>query len=176
MAKIRVYELAKVLGMESRQVLKMLGEAGEFVRSASSTVEPPVIVALCRRLGVPVPALESRREPRLPEGPVLSWPRAAPRPAHPLGLPPGTGPRPLGRSVIRPEPRPHRTRDQDAADAVTILGPTARPRSKGSSLTPEDRQQARERQKDREWEKLWALNALIPADERRLWVDAGIAR
>jgi translation initiation factor IF-2 len=42
-AKVRVYELAKELGMESKAVLAKLQELGEFVRSASSTVEPPVV-------------------------------------------------------------------------------------------------------------------------------------
>ncbi|WP_432526250.1 translation initiation factor IF-2 N-terminal domain-containing protein, partial [Kineococcus mangrovi] len=43
MAKVRVYELAKEFGVESKVVLATLKEMGEFVRSASSTVEPPVI-------------------------------------------------------------------------------------------------------------------------------------
>jgi len=41
-AKVRVYELAKELGVESKTVLSMLKDMGEFVRSASSTVEAPV--------------------------------------------------------------------------------------------------------------------------------------
>ncbi|MBU6243193.1 MAG: translation initiation factor IF-2, partial [Acidobacteria bacterium] len=43
MAKVRVYELAKDLGMDSKEVLAKLQEMGEFVRSASSTVEAPVV-------------------------------------------------------------------------------------------------------------------------------------
>ncbi|MFL6288309.1 MAG: translation initiation factor IF-2 N-terminal domain-containing protein, partial [Actinomycetes bacterium] len=43
MAKVRVYELAKELGVESKVVLAKLQDMGEFVRSASSTVEPPVV-------------------------------------------------------------------------------------------------------------------------------------
>ena len=43
MAKVRVYELAKDCGMDSKDVLAKLQEMGEFVRSASSTVEPPVV-------------------------------------------------------------------------------------------------------------------------------------
>jgi translation initiation factor IF-2 len=42
-AKVRVYELAKELGVESKVVLAKLQDMGEFVRSASSTVEPPVV-------------------------------------------------------------------------------------------------------------------------------------
>ena len=43
MAKVRVYELAKELGVESKTLLNHLKEQGEFVRSASSTIEPPVV-------------------------------------------------------------------------------------------------------------------------------------
>ena len=43
MAKLRVYELAKELGVESKELLAHLKEQGEFVRSASSTIEPPVV-------------------------------------------------------------------------------------------------------------------------------------
>jgi len=42
-AKVRVYELAKDVGMDSKDVLAKLQEMGEFVRSASSTVEAPVV-------------------------------------------------------------------------------------------------------------------------------------
>jgi len=42
-AKVRVYELAKDLGLESKELLAKLQEVGEFVRSASSTVEAPVV-------------------------------------------------------------------------------------------------------------------------------------
>ena len=43
MSKVRVYELAKELGLESKELLAKLQEVGEFVRSASSTVEAPVL-------------------------------------------------------------------------------------------------------------------------------------
>jgi len=42
-AKVRVYELAKEFGVESKAVMAKLGEMGEFVRSASSTIEAPVV-------------------------------------------------------------------------------------------------------------------------------------
>ncbi|MBM6699760.1 translation initiation factor IF-2 [Bifidobacterium pullorum subsp. saeculare] len=42
MAKPRVYEIAKSLGIDSKTALEKLKEMGEFVKSASSTVEPPV--------------------------------------------------------------------------------------------------------------------------------------
>ena len=43
MAKARVYDLAKDLGVESKDVLAKLKDMGEFVKSASSTVEAPVV-------------------------------------------------------------------------------------------------------------------------------------
>ncbi|WP_039787947.1 translation initiation factor IF-2 N-terminal domain-containing protein, partial [Actinoalloteichus spitiensis] len=40
--KARVHELAKELGVTSKEVLKKLADLGEYVKSASSTVEAPV--------------------------------------------------------------------------------------------------------------------------------------
>jgi len=48
-AKVRVYELAKELGLESKELLAKLQEVGEFVRSASSTVEAPVVRKLMEK-------------------------------------------------------------------------------------------------------------------------------
>lgn len=42
MAKLRVHELAKELGTTSKIVLQALKDSGEFVKSASSTIEAPV--------------------------------------------------------------------------------------------------------------------------------------
>ena len=43
MSKVRVYEVAKELGIESKAAVAKLQELGEFVRSASSTIEAPVV-------------------------------------------------------------------------------------------------------------------------------------
>ncbi|MDK7162421.1 MULTISPECIES: translation initiation factor IF-2 [Winkia] len=43
MAKLRVHELAKELGTTSKNLLGILKEQGEFVKSASSTIEAPVV-------------------------------------------------------------------------------------------------------------------------------------
>ena len=40
--KARVHELAKELGVTSKELLNKLAEQGEYVKSASSTVEAPV--------------------------------------------------------------------------------------------------------------------------------------
>jgi len=80
-AKVRVYELAKELGMESKVVLVKLQELGEFVRSASSTVEPPVVRKM-RELypaAAPIetpekkaPAKSAAKKAAASESPVLS--------------------------------------------------------------------------------------------------------
>jgi len=57
-SKVRVYELAKELGVESKVVLAKLAELGEFVRSASSTVEAPVV----RKLKDAMPAAPAAAE------------------------------------------------------------------------------------------------------------------
>jgi translation initiation factor IF-2 len=41
-ARVRVSELAKEYGVTSKEVLEKLTEMGEFVKAASSAVEPPV--------------------------------------------------------------------------------------------------------------------------------------
>ena len=43
MAKLRVHELAKELGITSKELMGRLKEAGEFVKSSSSSLEPPVV-------------------------------------------------------------------------------------------------------------------------------------
>ncbi|MGH3410950.1 MAG: translation initiation factor IF-2 N-terminal domain-containing protein, partial [Streptosporangiaceae bacterium] len=53
MAKVRVYELAKEFGVESKAVMAKLQEMGEFVRSASSTIEAPVVRRLKEAFAAP---------------------------------------------------------------------------------------------------------------------------
>jgi translation initiation factor IF-2 len=54
--KARVHELAKELGVTSKEVLARLNEQGEFVKSASSTVEAPVARRLRESFGGSKPA------------------------------------------------------------------------------------------------------------------------
>jgi translation initiation factor IF-2 len=58
-SKVRVYELAKELGVESKAVVAKLQEMGEFVRSASSTIEAPVV----RKLRDAYPASDTPAAP-----------------------------------------------------------------------------------------------------------------
>uniref|UniRef100_UPI001179ACF4 translation initiation factor IF-2 N-terminal domain-containing protein n=2 Tax=unclassified Kineosporia TaxID=2626061 RepID=UPI001179ACF4 len=87
MAKVRVYELAKELGIESKVVMAKLQEMGEFVRSASSTVEPPVV----RKLREDFPAELAAKGVKTSPAPAA--PAAPARPAcRGAGRGPGRGP------------------------------------------------------------------------------------
>ncbi|MFC3740615.1 translation initiation factor IF-2 N-terminal domain-containing protein, partial [Paractinoplanes deccanensis] len=85
--KARVHELAKELGVDSKTVLAKLKEMGEFVKSASSTVEAPV----ARRLRG---ALEAGSAPAAPapSAPAASAAPSAPSAARPA--PPAARPQP----------------------------------------------------------------------------------
>jgi translation initiation factor IF-2 len=115
-AKVRVYELAKELGLESKQLVGWLKEHGEFVRSASSTIEAPVERKI--REAFPKPAAAPEAPPaakpakkaaaaaapaEAPPTPAPTLPdeAAAPSPAMPARPPapptaPGLPPRPAG--------------------------------------------------------------------------------
>jgi translation initiation factor IF-2 len=125
-AKVRVYELAKDVGMESKDVLAKLQEMGEFVRSASSTVEPPVVRKFLdkfppvnkpaeekpakkaapkktapKKSEIETPAIEKN----IPEVPPSVTPKVSniPQPPRPPAARPGNNP--FGTSGPRP-PRP----------------------------------------------------------------------
>ncbi|MFH8978884.1 translation initiation factor IF-2 [Streptomyces sp. NPDC017890] len=76
MAKVRVYELAKEFGVESKVVMAKLQELGEFVRSASSTIEAPVVRKLTDAFQQGSGNGRSAGRPAAPK-------KAAPRPAAP---------------------------------------------------------------------------------------------
>ena len=56
MAKTRVHELAKEFGVESKFVLEKFKEMGEFVKSASSTVELPAEMRFRKEIGAQLKA------------------------------------------------------------------------------------------------------------------------
>jgi translation initiation factor IF-2 len=83
--KARVHELAKELGVESKIVLAKLKEMGEFVKSASSTVEAPVARRLKEVFG-PGAGAPSSAPATVPSGPPTATgneSRVAARPAPP---------------------------------------------------------------------------------------------
>ena len=81
--KARVHELAKELNVSSKDVLAKLSELGEFVKSASSTVEPPVARRL--REAFPPAPLPPAETPTPPAQQTATPPEPAPAPqAEPL--------------------------------------------------------------------------------------------
>ena len=61
MSKVRIYELAKELGVDSKEVVTKLAEIGEFVKGASSSIEAPVARKL--RAAFPAPAAQTEASP-----------------------------------------------------------------------------------------------------------------
>ncbi|MEU2224691.1 translation initiation factor IF-2 [Streptomyces sp. NPDC018347] len=133
MAKVRVYELAKEFGVESKVVMAKLQELGEFVRSASSTIEAPVVRKLtdafqgggngrsagkpAPRKAAPRPAAPSPAQAARPAAPRPAAPKpptapAAPQPAAPAApaasapSAPAPGPRPVPGPKPAPRPAP----------------------------------------------------------------------
>ncbi|MFF2195550.1 translation initiation factor IF-2 [Streptomyces sp. NPDC058157] len=130
MAKVRVYELAKEFGVESKVVMAKLQELGEFVRSASSTIEAPVVRKLTDALqgpggnagksaakpgaprkaapakpAAPSPATAARPAPK--PGAPAPKPAAAEAPAAPAPVTPAApGPRPGPKAPAAPKPAP----------------------------------------------------------------------
>ncbi|MET9232410.1 translation initiation factor IF-2 [Lentzea sp. NPDC003310] len=128
--KARVHELAKELGVTSKEVLNKLAEQGEYVKSASSTVEAPV----ARRLRDAYEAKSSKPAPKpsapkpkapapaaaaAPAAPAESKP-AADKPAAPKGMP---GPRPAAPRPPAPKPAPAAPAAQAPAPAASAPAP-----------------------------------------------------
>src|SRR5690348_13466086 len=119
-AKVRVYELAKEFGVESKAVMAKLQEMGEFVRSASSTIEAPVV----RRLKEAFDTQGPQQSPaRKADGQVATAPpkngqdgRAAPAASQPAGTPRAPSPAPVAEEPVAP---------RAAGDGVSSGGVTA---------------------------------------------------
>ncbi len=87
MAKPRVHEIAKEVGITSKELLSKLNEMGEYVRGPSSTLESPVVRKIRETLGVK-PAQEAKPEaarptPAAAAKPSPAQPAAAAKPAEP---------------------------------------------------------------------------------------------
>ncbi|MEU6077371.1 translation initiation factor IF-2 [Micromonospora sp. NPDC047074] len=129
--KARVHELAKELGVESKTVLAKLKEMGEFVKSASSTVEAPVARrlrnAFVASAGSPAPAAPPAAAPAAtptptpspaPGGPRISAKPMPPRrPAAPVPGPKPKGPVPGPPQPAAPVAKPASAHDIEVAAA-----------------------------------------------------------
>ena len=129
--KARVHELAKELGVTSKEILAKLSELGEYVKSPSSTVEAPVVRKL--REALPVAEAPVKKAPAKkaaapkPESPVVEVvaestvpaTSAPTRPSAPLPGPARVEPEPVVVTpppVVAPEPV-----------AASVAAPTAEP-------------------------------------------------
>ena len=109
MAKTRVDELAKEFGVESKFVLEKLKEMGEFVKSASSTVEPPVEMRFKKQYGdeLKAAAASAPASVSATEAPAKPAAKSAPKPGpKPAAAPPSSG---------DTQPTPENARDRMAA-------------------------------------------------------------
>ena len=98
MAKPRVHEIASELGVDSKVALAKLKELGEFVKSPSSTIEPPVARKLRAALEAEVGAKPAEAKPS------AAKPAAKPSPAKPAAPAAKPGPaRPAPAAPAAPE-------------------------------------------------------------------------
>src|SRR5436190_7858488 len=100
--KARVHELAKELGVTSKEVLAKLKDLGEFVKSASSTVEAPV----ARRLRDAYPKNNSGSAAPAAPAPAPAVKPVAPAPAAPAPAPAAAKPVPEPVAAAAPAPAP----------------------------------------------------------------------
>ncbi|MGW2814551.1 translation initiation factor IF-2 [Streptomyces sp. NPDC001415] len=142
MAKVRVYELAKEFGVESKVVMAKLQELGEFVRSASSTIEAPVVRKLTDALQGPGGnAGKSAAKPGAPRKatpakPAAPSPAAAARPAAPKPGAPAPKPAPAAPAApVTPAAPVSSTPSQAPAASGPRPGPKPAP-AKPAPVTP----------------------------------------
>ncbi len=136
--KARVHELAKELGVTSKEVLARLSDQGEFVKSASSTVEAPVARRLRESFGGGKPAQDKTagNGAGAAKAAVKDAP-AAQKPAAPkLSAPPAPEP-PAPEPTAPPAPAPEQPQAGSTPDAARP-GPTPgpRPAPKPAARTP----------------------------------------
>ncbi|WP_309114415.1 translation initiation factor IF-2 [Saccharothrix sp.] len=129
--KARVHELAKELGVTSKELLNKLAESGEYVKSASSTVEAPVARRLrdayaAKSEAKPKPS-GARPAPPKPQAPAApSESKTDAKPAAPIGKPgprPVPGPKPQAPKPAAPKPPAPAAPAAQAPAAATTPAP-----------------------------------------------------
>ncbi|WP_029151154.1 translation initiation factor IF-2 [Microbacterium indicum] len=132
MAKPRVHEIAAELGVDSKAALAKLKELGEFVKSPSSTVEPPVarkLRAAFANEGSAKPAGDAK-----PQAPAA----AAPKPGAPRPAPQ----RPGARTAPKPSPKPAPQAEPKAEAPQAAAAPARPPRQSSAPAPGQSRSQA----------------------------------
>lgn len=132
MAKTRVHELAKEFGVESKFVLEKLKEMGEFVKSASSTVEPPVEMRFKKQYGdeLKAAAASAPAADKAPEAGKPAAKKAAPKPG------PKPAPAPAATEAPAEAPVTAEPVAEPAAPAAEPAAPPAKPGPKPGPKAP----------------------------------------
>ena len=133
MAKLRVHELAKELGVTSKELLAHLKEQGEFVKSASSTVEAPVVRKV--RDNPPAGAHAADAAPAKGAEKKGAPKQAAAKPGAKPGAPtPGSAAQKPGAPT--PGPKPGQKPGPAKADRAPASSADAAPSPRGNAPTP----------------------------------------
>ena len=131
--KARVHELAKELGVTSKEVLARLSEQGEFVKSASSTVEAPVARRLRESLGGAKPAADKAKA----DGNGAPAKKAAPAKAAPAEAAPApAAAKPAAPAAPAPAAQPALAEPAAPAPAATTAAPADAPARPGPTPGP----------------------------------------
>lgn len=156
MAKVRVFELAKELGISSKDLIRKLAEQGEFVKSASSTLEAPVVVRMKRVMSgnSPTPRAQRRSTPGNNPFARQAW---SDRPLGPQQQRPSRS-----RGAARHSPSGTARNSPELDEAARIFGVDP------SVLKPARTGRGISSQADP-----WLL-ALIDPAEKRQWLNAGL--
>ncbi|KAB5606755.1 translation initiation factor IF-2 [Bifidobacterium jacchi] len=129
-AKKRVYELAKDYGIDSKTVLDTFKELGEFVKSASSTVEPPAARRLHAAL-VKKGAIPGGKQDDHDNRDNKTQREVRPAAGHPQAV--KSAPTPAARAAAPMPTAPRQTRDAGASEPAAAPSPMS---AKPSAPTP----------------------------------------
>jgi translation initiation factor IF-2 len=136
-AKPRVHEIAAEIGVDSKVALAKLKELGEFVKSPSSTIEPPV----ARKLRAAFEADGAKASADKPAAPAK--PAGRPGPARATSAKPGAPAKPAApkaeQAPAAPAPAPASTpapASAPAAEKPTAAAPSDAPKPGGPRPAP----------------------------------------
>ncbi|MBG6097460.1 translation initiation factor IF-2 [Nocardioides luteus] len=147
MAKTRVHELAKEFGVESKFVLEKFKEMGEFVKSASSTVELPAEMRFRKEIGPGLKAggkggsasTDEKPAPKPGPKPAAPKPAAPKKAADTAPEKPAEAPAASKPAAPKPGPKPPAKKAEAApvAPAASASAPTApKPSPKPAAAKP----------------------------------------
>ena len=141
MAKLRVHELAKELGITSKELMGHLKEAGEFVKSSSSSLEPPVVRQMREKFAAAHKSKKAETKPA-PKAPKPGAAKPAPKkPAAPqASAPEATAPVPAPKAPTPKAPTPKAPTPKAPAPKAAGPKPGApKPGARKSETAPKPR-------------------------------------